>query len=630
MLGNSWVIMAISLSVSAAEPPRADLCVAPGGNDSSPGTPEAPLASLGRARDLVRQRIAAGQDADLAVLIRGGTYRLEQPLVFGPEDSGSDRHSITYAAWPGERVVLSGARRIAGWRRGTGPLWSVELPEAKAGQWHFRQLFVNGRRAVRARFPNAGDACRIRSSNARPGAPDANEATYTIGVDRPIKAWDNIADVEFVWIHNNDGSRKRLGGLDEARQTFTLPPPHQWPLRVLPGEYQIGYPLVGQLGYFENALEMLDEPGEWYLDRGAPGAGAGSGVLSYWPREGEEMERAEVDAPVVHKTLLAVIGQPERPVRNLRFRGIQVAHVDWPLPPQGFTAMFGCLQLACREKPQPWAKFHWIEAAVTFQHAHNCHFTEGGVAHAGGIGLALLAGTAGNVVEGNQIHGLGGGGIVAGGIRNRDTLQWADPLGKDDHKGYRIANNHIHHCGLDYFGAIGIFIGSAQEAVVAHNLIHDIAYSGIVLSGNEDKDLPFARDNTIEANHIHDVMKTAVDGAGLYVSFPQAGAGAAIRRNWIHSLRPSTFNSRERGPFTCPGVYLDGVRPHLGVKGYHFQGNVVYSCGEPLFLLHCKREDNTWQDDVFQKDPPPRDVLEAIAREAGLEPAYRERLAPKP
>ncbi len=613
----------LSLTAVAAEPPRADLCVASNGHDGNPGTPEAPLASLGRARDLVRQRIAAGLKADLVVLLRGGTHRVEQPLVFNPEDSGTEGHRITYAAWPGERVVLSGARAITGWRRGSGPVWNVELPEVRAGRWHFRQLFVNGRRAVRARFPNAGEACRIRSSNARPGAPDANEATYTLGVDRPLKAWGNIADVEFVWIYNNDGSRKRLGSLDEARQTFTLPPPHQWPLRSLPGEYQIGYPLVGHLGYFENALEMLDEPGEWYLDRR-------TGVLSYWPREGEDMERAEAEAPVVQKTLLAVVGQPERPVRNLHFRGIHVAHVDWPLPPQGFTAMFGCLQLACREKPQPWAKFHWIDAAVTFQHARDCHFTDGGVAHAGGIGLALLAGTAGNTVEGNQFHDLGGGGIVAGGIRNRDTLQWAEPLGKDDHKGYRISNNHIHHCGLDYFGAIGIFIGSAQQAVVAHNLIHGIAYSGIVLSGNEDEDLPFARDNTIEANHIHHVMQTAVDGAGLYVSFPQAGAGAAIRRNWIHDLRPSPFNSRDHGPFTCPGIYLDGVRPNLGVKGYHFQGNVVYACGQPLFLLHCKREDNTWQDDVFQKDPPPREVLEAIAREAGLESAYRERLAPTP
>jgi hypothetical protein len=611
------------LGASAAEPRHADLYVAPGGKDDNPGTAEAPLASVNRARDLLRPRIAAGLKADALVLIRGGTYRLEQPLVFGPEDSGDERRSVTYAAWPGDRVVLSGGRMIGGWKRGPGPLWTAELPAVKSGRWYFRQLFVEGRRAVRARLPNAGQWCHIRSSNAKPGAADADQATYTIAVDRPIRAWGNPADVEFTWIYNNDGSRKRLGSVDEAGQTFTLPPPHQWPLRSLPGEYQIGYPLSGHFCYLENALEMLDEPGEWYLDRR-------TGVLSYWPREGEDMSRAEVIAPVVQKTLLAVTGRPDRPVRDLHFRGICVAHVDWPLPPQGFTAMFGCLQLACREKPEPWAKFHWIDAAVTFQHARNCSFTDGGVEHCGGIGLALLAGTAGNRIEGNRIHHLGGGGIVAGAIRNRDTLQWADPLGKEDHKGYRIANNHVHDCGLDYFGAVGIFIGLAQEAVIAHNLIHDIAYSGIVLSGNEDKSLPFARDNVVECNHIHDVLKAAVDGAGIYVSFPQAGSGAAIRRNWIHDLRPSPCNSRDTGPWSRPGIYLDGVRPHLGVKGYHFQGNVVYACGEPLFLLHCPKEDNTWHDNLFQKAPPPKATLETIANEAGLEAAYHRRLLGTP
>lgn len=614
-----FALLAFSFCAVAAELPKADLYVAANGSDANPGTAEAPLATLARARDLLRPRIAGGLSADVLVRIRGGTYRLEQPIVFGPEDGGTERHAITYAAWPGENVVLSGGRKIGPWKPAQGAVWSTELSEMTAGRWYFRQLFVNDRRAVRARFPNTGDWCRIRVANASPGTSDPNQATYTLGVDRPIRAWRNVADVEITWIYNNDGSRKRLGSVDEAGQTFTLPPPHQWPLRSLPAEYQIGFPVAGQSCYFENAREMLDEPGEWYLDRR-------TGVLSYWPREGEDMATAEVIAPVVERTLLAVSGRPDRPVRKLRFQGIHVAHVDWPLPPEGFTAMFGCLQLACREKPEPWAKFSWIDAAVSFQHARNCQFTDGGVVHVGGIGLAMLAGTAEIRIEGNRIHQAGGGGIVAGGIRNRDTLRWADLPGKDDHKGYRIANNHVHQCGLDYFGGIGIFLGLARESHVAHNLIHDIAYSGIVLSGNEDKNLPFARDNVVECNHVCDALRLAVDGAGIYVSFPQAGSGATIRRNWIHGLRPSPANSRDHGPWTCPGIYLDGVRPHLGVKGYHFQGNVVYGCGDPVFLLHCAKEDNTWDGNVFQKQAPAKDVLEAIAQEAGLEPRYRQRL----
>ena len=619
-------VMAIASFAPAAGPPKGDFHVAPDGRDAGPGSRERPFATFEAARSAVRKRIAAGLDRDVLVLIRGGTYERARTLVFGPEDSGTEKHGITYRAYPGETVVLSGGRRIRGWQRGPGKTWTVRLPEAKAGTWAFRQLFVNGVRAVRARFPNAGEKepwCRIRSSDARPLDPGANRATYTIGVDRPIRAWSNVRDVELVWVYNNDGSRKRLGSVDEKAQTFTLPPPHQWPLRSLPGEYQIGYPLASHFCYLENAAEMLDEPGEWYLDRRG-------GVLTYWPRPGEDLQRAEVVAPVVERTLLAVVGTPDRPVRNLRFEGIHVAHVDWPLPPSGFTAMFGCLQLACREQPKPWARFHWIDAAVSFQYARSCHFTRGGVRHVGGIGLALLRGTSGNVVEGNHIHDLGGGGIVAGGIRNRDTLRWAHPIRKGDHKGYRIANNHVHDGGLDYFGAVGIFVGLAQEAVVEHNLIHDMAYAGIVLSGNEDKLLPLAGDNVVAHNHIHHVMKTAVDGAGIYVSFPQAGSGASIRGNWIHDLRPARFNSRNAGPWACPGIYLDGVRMHLGCKGYHFRGNVVYRCGRPLFLNQCRKEDNTWRENVFQKDAPSRRVLEAIGASAGPPKAPRRGPSEKP
>ena len=132
----------------------------------------------------------------------------------------------------------------------------------------------------------------------------------------PIKAWKNISDVELVWIHNHTGSRKRLAGVDEAAQTFVLRPPYV--LAVPPESFCPGaqhpLPSIGKACYFENALEMLSQPGEWYLDRR-------SGVLSYWPRAGEDLAQAEVVAPRVQKTLIAVTGLRERPVRNLHFNG---------------------------------------------------------------------------------------------------------------------------------------------------------------------------------------------------------------------------------------------------------------------------------------------------------------------
>ncbi len=614
----AWTLTTISIAVSLGAPPRADLYVAPDGNDDNPGTADAPLATIARARDLLRPRIAAGLDSDLLVLVRGGNYRLERPLAFGPEDSGTECHAVTYAARPGEKVVLSGGRKIAGWRRGQGPIWTVDLPTVKAGQWYFRQLFVNDRRAVRARTPNGPQWWKLQPRNNS----EANDATIVLGVDHRIAAWKNVSDVEAVWINNNDGSRKRLGGVNETENTFTLPPPHMWP-HGMSHEYNIGFPSGPFACYFENALEMLDEPGEWYLDRH-------TGTLSYWPREGEDLTRAEVVAPVVEKPLLCIAGTPERPVRNLRLKGIHVTHVDRLLPPYGFAAQFGCLELLEEPVPKGSKKYRWIDAAVSLRNARGCQFLEGGIAHVGGIGLSLLGGCADIVIEGNDFYDLGGGAVVGGAIRNRDIWRWADPLLPGEQKGYRIANNHVHDCGIDYFGAVGILLGQTQEAIVAHNLIHDIAYAGIVLCGNEAPGPPFAKNNTVEYNHIHDVMKVAVDGAGIYVSFPQADRGAAIRGNWIHDVRRNPANPREAGPWSAAGIYLDGVRPYLGCPGYRFEKNVVYRTDNPLFFNKWRREGNTWQDNWFQKDAPPKEKLQAIAAEAGLEAAYRQKLADSP
>ena len=360
---------------------------------------------------------------------------------------------------------------------------------------------------------------------------------------------------------------------------------------------------------------MLDQPGEWYLDRQ-------TGTLSYWPREGEDLTRAEVIAPVVQKSLLVVAGTTDAAGEESAFQGYSRSSRGLAAAALWICGDVRVPGASGTEGPEASKKYRWIDAAVSFKYARGCDFLDGGIRHAGGIGLSLLNGCAENTIEGNEIYDLGGGGITAGGIRNRDTWKWADPIGPDEHKGYRIANNHIHDCGLDYFGAIGIFLGLTQDALVAHNLIHDVAYAGIVLSGNEAPGPPFARNNTVEYNHIHDVMKVAVDGAGIYVSFPQADRGAAIRGNWIHDLRRNPDNPRDAGPWSAAGIYLDGVRADLGCRGYQFEKNVVYGTESPLFFCQCSRE---WQYLARQSVPEGRPTEGKRWRPSPTRPGWSRR-----
>jgi PKD repeat protein len=286
--------------------------------------------------------------------------------------------------------------------------------------------------------------------------------------------------------------------------------------------------------------------------------------------------------------------------------------------------MFGCLQVISDEGKPP-VKFISIDAAVNFRHAQDCNFIDGGVAHVGGNALSIFTGCARNVIEGNHLHDIGGGGVFAGIIRNRDTWQWAERPDSRYDVGYRIANNHIHDCGKDYFGAIGILLCCARDTIVAHNLIHDIPYAGIVLAGNETPVPPFGGNIVVEYNDIYDVMKVASDGAGIYSSSWFDGFGAVLRGNVIHDNVP-VYVAREKGPWSAPGIYLDGGVGSCRI--YTFQNNVIFrSTQSPVFLFLAGAAGNHFIDNVFLEEGNlPATFVEVLQARAGLEPAYRRSL----
>lgn len=597
----------------------ADFCVAPNGKDSNPGTASAPFATLGRARDAVRKAVSAGLNRNIRVVIRGGIYEQTETLTFGPEDSGTEKYSITYSAIPGGKVVISGGRKVTGWKRGPKAIWTAEVPEVKAGHWYFRQLFINGERAIRARTPNADDKTpwwSIKTSTATLDSPPPENVPIPITLTGPIKAYNNPGDVELVYIANNEEGRKRLGSINEKDQTLSLAPPNRWNSRKFGHDWGLSLPTAGKACYLENALEMLDQPGEWYLDRQ-------TGVLSYWPREGEDLTKAEVIAPVLQKTMLAVVGTRERPVVNVHFKGIHTHYVDWPLPPWGYMPLF-CCNLQTGTDSQPGHRP--MDAAVEYEFARSCSFTDGGIAHVGGIGLCLRNGTAHNHIEGNEISDLGGGGLAAGYANaGGGYLYAAPPPEPGEYKGYRIANNYIHHCGMDYYGAVGIFMCATQDAVVSHNLIHDTAYFGIGVVGSQDPKVPFAQNNVVDHNHIFDAMKVTIDGAALYVTFAQWNRGCRIRGNLIHDTQGNPYATQGNRSFgehpPSFGIYLDGDS-----SGGHYENNVLYRnlAGGPLIFDKNAKQINTWLDNLFQKDgTPPEEFIEALQASAGLEPAYQ-------
>ncbi|MBC7287755.1 MAG: hypothetical protein H5T86_06865, partial [Armatimonadetes bacterium] len=245
---------------------KADFYVALDGNDAWSGKlpqpnaarSDGPFRTLRRAQDAVRQAKAAAQaPKSFTVLVRGGTYYLSEPLVIDPRDSGTGQGPVVWAAYPGERAIISGGRVIGGWRPGPGELWHADIPEVRRGEWYFRQLFVNGQRRSRARHPNdgylgtAGPLPGIGDPHQQRGKPEASMGfTYREG---DMKRWSNLEDVNIWLFHSWTASLHWIAELDEQNRVVRFTNRCNWP---------VGYwERSGQRYFVENFREALDQPG---------------------------------------------------------------------------------------------------------------------------------------------------------------------------------------------------------------------------------------------------------------------------------------------------------------------------------------------------------------------------------
>jgi hypothetical protein len=257
---NSCLVSLLASGMMVGLPAQAKVFhVSPRGDDSGPGTEAVPFASPARALEAVRGFRAGGLKEEVRVVFRGGTYELAAPLVFTPLDSGTADHPITYAAQPGETVILSGGRRVIKWTTAAAGHWAATVPEAKAGGRSFRQFYINDRRATRARWPDADGQLRIASVG--------NEVkTFTFSKPLPQGTAPGL-DMELVVYENWAVSRALVTSVDGNRLTTATPV--GWL-----GHGDMTTASVEKPVFLEHARAFLDQPGEWFLDRA-------SGVLSY-------------------------------------------------------------------------------------------------------------------------------------------------------------------------------------------------------------------------------------------------------------------------------------------------------------------------------------------------------------
>lgn len=554
-----------------SEAPQADYYVAPDGNDAWSGTraepnpagTDGPFASLTAARDAIRRRKEGkALPLPITVLLRGGVYRLTEPLVFTPEDSGTADAPITYAAYPGEKPILSGGRPLTGWQKGPGETWTLEIPEVRDGDWYFYQLFVNGKRRTRARSPNEGYYRVAELVGVEPNAP------WHQGVDGfrfepgDVRNWDHLSDVEVVLFHSWNTSRLRIDTVDEEERvvTFTGPSvfrPNAW-------EAHNRY-------YVENAEAALDAPGEWYLNRE-------TGVLTYWPLPDEtfpspplaggDVRGGEVVAPRVEQLVLFV-GQPEVGlwVEHLRLVGLSFQHSDWSLGPQGY----GDPQAAVT-----------VPAAISATGARFCVLEGCEVAHVGTYAIWFGRGCQHNRIVQNHLHDLG-----AGGVRLGEAAMASEDEAEASHN--EVVNNYIHDGGHVYAAGVGVWVAQSSNNTIAHNEIHELNYSGMSLGWNWDDAPNRTHHNVVEHNHIHHVLRGVLsDGAGIYTL--GTSPGTVLRGNLIHDVMGY------QPPGLGWGIYLDATS-----NGILVENNLCYNTLSGGFMGHNGAHDNVIRNNIFAR-----------------------------
>jgi len=462
--------------------------------------------------------------------------------------------------------VISGGRRIAGWREvtlGAKMYWAAEIPEARDGKWFFHELWVNGERRTRARHPNQGYLKIVSLPDKSPEWTKGHTRFEFWGGD--LKAWPSVTNAEVVAMTRWVESRLPVVSVVETQRLVNF------------GKRSVFELQPDDLYYIEHVFEALDAPGEWYLD-------AAGGTLYYLPLAGEQRERFEATAPVLTQ-VVRLEGRPQANefVSRLEFRGLTFAHTEWNLAkagdtnaPPGWPArtseVGGFSQAAVGVPSAVWGEGVW-----------NCVFEACTFANLGTYGLELARGCRSNLIVRCEFDDLGAGGVRLGETSIRANV--SEQSGDNE-----ISDCHIHHGGKVFQSAIGVWIGQSPNNRVTHNLIHDFYYTGISIGWTWGYGPALATNNLVEWNHIHHIgVQSDGDGpvlsdmAGIYTLGRQPGT--RILNNLWHDIAATKYGGW--------GIYFDE-----GSSGILAENNIVYRTTHGGFHQHYG-ETNTVRNNIF-------------------------------
>ena len=606
-----------------------EIWVSPKGNDFNDGTRQSPKATLTAALRQAREWRRTGDDrmqGGITVYMEGGTYALYEPVFIRPEDSGTkesptvirsainEKTVIRSAA--DEKAVLSGGVRIKNWKK-QGKLWVADVPVFNGRPLDFRQLWVNGKKAVRAR-----DVEDFEKMNRICSVDEKNEILYVpaVSIRRLIDNKGNLKTkyaemvLHQMWCVANLRIRSVEVQGDSVAIRFHQPESriqfeHPWPRPMVTTD---GH---NSAFYLTNARELQDVPGEWYHDIDAR-------KVYYYPREGEKMQEAEVIVPAV-ETLVRVEGTLDRPVCHIRFEKITFSYTTWMRPSEkGHVPLQAGMYLTDGYRIGPKMQRNYLNhpldnqgwlgrpaAAVRVVAARQIDFERCRFEHLGSTGLDYEEAVQGGVVRGCLFRDIAGNGLLVGSFSPaaHETHLPYDPADRREVCTQQQINNcYFTEIGNEDWGCLAIAAGYVGDVNIEHNEISEVPYSGISLGWGWTQTVNCMRNNRVHANLIHHYAKHMYDVAGIYTLGSQPKS--YVTENCVHSIyKPGYVHDPNHWFY----LYTDEGSSFITVRDNWTEGE--------KYLQNANGPGNVWENNGPKVDS-------VIRERAGLEAGYKDLL----
>lgn len=355
---KEFVLFASIICASASVSAQDTINVSPQGCDATAnGTTAKPYCTI----EAAIKKAACIYDADTVfVEVAPGEYQLSKPI----EITYCPKSPVVVRCSSEQGAVMNGGVKISGWKQGDDGLWFAEVDATKMYGFKFEQMYVNGRRAIRACTPD-NEWFVVKDSkedvhyygNGR--APEYATQKIIVNLEdlSTLKDLDakQMQNVMTMFYHKWDNTRRYLSRVVADSGFIYLNGGGMKPWNQI---------TTGSRYVLENYKEAISMPGEWWLD-------VDNAMVYYMPREGEDMRSAEVVAPAV-STLLNIHGSKEDLIRDITFRNIDFHYSSYVMPKWGNDAE----QAAAS-----------IPAAIHLDYAKNICFDNCSVMHTGNYAM---------------------------------------------------------------------------------------------------------------------------------------------------------------------------------------------------------------------------------------------------